>query len=217
MNLGRNVGDDASALAENRRRLESFLPARADVADSGSRRRRRRAHRKLAARAESGRRCGGHARSGRGLRGPHRRLPAGAAGRRRRQRGRHRACRLARARRGRARSDDNGTRRSRRRARTTSSRGSVPRSVRIASKSAPTCAIDSARTIPPPRRASRRNAPASGTPTSLRSRERVSRAPASRSVTGGGHCTHSDAARFFSYRRERDTGRMATAIWLARD
>ena len=36
-------------------------------------------------------------------------------------------------------------------------------------------------------------------------------------VTGGGHCTHSDAARFFSYRRERDTGRMATAIWLARD
>jgi hypothetical protein len=36
-------------------------------------------------------------------------------------------------------------------------------------------------------------------------------------VTGGGHCTHSDAARFFSYRRERDTGRMATAIWLAHE
>ena len=33
-------------------------------------------------------------------------------------------------------------------------------------------------------------------------------------VFGGGHCTHADAARFYSYRRERDTGRMATAVWL---
>ncbi len=47
-------------------------------------------------------------------------------------------------------------------------------------------------------------------------RARLARAGVSH-VTGGGHCTHSDAARFFSYRRERDTGRMATAIWLARD
>jgi hypothetical protein len=34
-------------------------------------------------------------------------------------------------------------------------------------------------------------------------------------VCGGGYCTHSDAMRFFSYRRERDTGRMATVVWLA--
>jgi len=34
-------------------------------------------------------------------------------------------------------------------------------------------------------------------------------------VSGGGHCTYEDAPRFFSYRRERDTGRMATVVWLA--
>jgi len=38
-----------------------------------------------------------------------------------------------------------------------------------------------------------------------------------RDVSGGGHCTHADAARFFSYRRERDTGRMVTAVWRAVD
>lgn len=36
-----------------------------------------------------------------------------------------------------------------------------------------------------------------------------------RDVRGGGQCTWSDAARFYSYRRERDTGRMATLVWLA--
>ena len=34
-------------------------------------------------------------------------------------------------------------------------------------------------------------------------------------VYGGGWCTYSDEARFFSYRRESRTGRMATLIWLA--
>jgi YfiH family protein len=38
-----------------------------------------------------------------------------------------------------------------------------------------------------------------------------------RHVSGGGYCTHADAARFFSYRRERDTGRMATVVWKAVD
>lgn len=33
-------------------------------------------------------------------------------------------------------------------------------------------------------------------------------------VGGGGECTYSDSARFYSYRRERDTGRMATLLWL---
>ena len=34
-------------------------------------------------------------------------------------------------------------------------------------------------------------------------------------VYGGGLCTYSDAARFFSYRRDRGTERMAAVIWLA--
>jgi len=33
-------------------------------------------------------------------------------------------------------------------------------------------------------------------------------------VFGGGECTYSDAARFFSYRRDRITGRHAALIWL---
>ena len=35
------------------------------------------------------------------------------------------------------------------------------------------------------------------------------------SIHGGGECTYTGTARFFSYRRERDSGRMATAVWLA--
>jgi len=35
-----------------------------------------------------------------------------------------------------------------------------------------------------------------------------------RSIHGGGYCTFSDPARFFSYRRDRDTGRMAALLWL---
>lgn len=34
-------------------------------------------------------------------------------------------------------------------------------------------------------------------------------------IYGGGVCTYSDPARFFSYRRDGDTGRMAALIWLA--
>ena len=34
-------------------------------------------------------------------------------------------------------------------------------------------------------------------------------------VSGGGFCTASDAARFFSYRRDKTGERMAAAIWLA--
>lgn len=34
-------------------------------------------------------------------------------------------------------------------------------------------------------------------------------------VSGGGFCTATDAARFFSYRRDKATERMAAAIWLA--
>ncbi|QVL45423.1 MAG: peptidoglycan editing factor PgeF [Methylophilaceae bacterium] len=33
-------------------------------------------------------------------------------------------------------------------------------------------------------------------------------------INGGGLCTHTDASRFFSYRRDGATGRMATLIWL---
>lgn len=34
------------------------------------------------------------------------------------------------------------------------------------------------------------------------------------SVHGGGLCTYADAARFYSYRRDRTTGRMAALVWL---
>ena len=35
-------------------------------------------------------------------------------------------------------------------------------------------------------------------------------------ITGGGFCTFTESTRFFSYRRERQSGRMAAAVWLAR-
>jgi YfiH family protein len=34
-------------------------------------------------------------------------------------------------------------------------------------------------------------------------------------VTGGGHCTYAEHDRFFSYRRERETGRQAAFVWRA--
>jgi hypothetical protein len=34
-------------------------------------------------------------------------------------------------------------------------------------------------------------------------------------VCGGGDCTHGDAGRFYSYRRDKVTGRHAAVIWLA--
>ncbi len=33
-------------------------------------------------------------------------------------------------------------------------------------------------------------------------------------ISGGQHCTYSEPARFYSYRRDRDCGRMASLIWL---
>ena len=34
-------------------------------------------------------------------------------------------------------------------------------------------------------------------------------------IYGGGECTYSDAERFYSFRRDKNTGRMASLIWLA--
>ena len=36
-------------------------------------------------------------------------------------------------------------------------------------------------------------------------------------VYGGELCTYSDAQRFYSYRRDQHTGRMASLIWLTHD
>jgi len=36
-------------------------------------------------------------------------------------------------------------------------------------------------------------------------------------VYGGGLCTYDDAQRFYSYRRDGDTGRMASLIWIRGD
>lgn len=35
-------------------------------------------------------------------------------------------------------------------------------------------------------------------------------------IYGGGFCTYSDTARFFSHRRDRNTGRMTSLIWFSR-
>lgn len=45
-------------------------------------------------------------------------------------------------------------------------------------------------------------------------RQRLARAGVT-AVYGGGLCTFSDARRFFSYRRDGTTGRMASLVWLA--
>jgi len=47
-------------------------------------------------------------------------------------------------------------------------------------------------------------------------RQRLLRAGVT-AVSGGGLCTYSDPARFFSYRREHRTGRMASLVWLTTD
>lgn len=33
-------------------------------------------------------------------------------------------------------------------------------------------------------------------------------------ISGGGRCTHDEARQFFSYRRDGETGRMATCVWM---
>ena len=45
-------------------------------------------------------------------------------------------------------------------------------------------------------------------------RDRLEAAGVAR-ISGGAWCTVTDASRFFSYRRDGVTGRMAAAVWIA--
>ena len=45
-------------------------------------------------------------------------------------------------------------------------------------------------------------------------RQRLARGGVTR-IDGGAFCTFAEATRFYSYRRERESGRMAAAVWLA--
>jgi copper oxidase (laccase) domain-containing protein len=36
-------------------------------------------------------------------------------------------------------------------------------------------------------------------------------------IEGGGFCTFTDQGRFFSYRRDKSTGRFASLIWISKD
>ena len=78
----------------------------------------------------------------------------------------------------------------------------------------------SARRVPCPRSGRggafpRRAARAASSRTCRRSRGAGSPRAGVTDVHGGGHCTHSDPARFYSYRRDGATGRMAALAWLA--
>ena len=67
---------------------------------------------------------------------------------------------------------------------------------------------------PPRRRRSRRGAKTGSSPTStMLARQRLAAAGVA-AVYGGGHCTYSDAERFYSYRREPATGRFASLVWI---
>ena len=46
---------------------------------------------------------------------------------------------------------------------------------------------------------------------------RALRAAGIEHVYGGGTCTYGDASRFFSFRRDGQTGRMATVVWANTD
>ena len=220
MNVGIAVGDDAGAVSANRallgeatgaapvflRQVHGTRVVRVGAGDAG------------AGRACPRSRCRRHPRGGRRLRRPGSRLPAGAAGgtgrscRRRgacglagpvgwRGRSRHRrALRDGRVRAGRRRrlarclhraGRVRGRRRRARRFRRRSGQEGA-RSGRFRAKGGAKWHADLAGLA----------------------RDRLAAAGVGQ-ISGGAWCTVTDASRFFSYRRDGVTGRMAAAVWIA--
>ena len=168
-------------------------------------------------------RCRVDDRARRRLHGPGRRLPAGAVRRARRARASAprtpagaawpAACSKRRV--------DAVCEAARVRAGATSWPGSAPASGPRRSRSAPTCsqafgvAADAAPTAPRLALPGRARRPASGWPTCRGlARDRLRAAGVARRSAAARWCTVEDRSRFFSFRRDGVTGRMAAAVWI---
>ena len=210
-NLATHVGDDPAAVAENRRRLRHALGLPVEPAWLEQVHGTDVAVLPAAAHGTGRRRRHVHARPG--LRRARRRLPAGLPREPRRA-----IASASRTRAGAVSPPASSRRRSPRSSasRASSSPGSVRRSVRAPSKSAPKCATRfSHRTIGRRRGISSRDAQGrflADLPALARRRLAAAGVTA---VSGGDLCTHADPARFFSFRRDGATGRMAALAWLA--
>ena len=210
LNLGDHVGDDATCVAANRERLRLGAgPARrAPLVAPGPWLRGGAAH-EPGGGLRGG--CHGGLGSGPGLRRPDGRLPADPALRPRWHPGRRGPCRLARPGRGR---DRGGPGPSRGRLPSPCWPGWAPLSGPGPSRWGPRCGTcflawdgqAAAAFVPLGQGQWLADLP-------LLARHRLARLGV-RDVRGAGLCTFQDAGRFYSYRRDGATGRMASLIWI---